>query len=314
MNFLNFKVIQQKKITEQDFKNFRLFYMPFLGAVPTVFYQYLHDLSNSESESIINFHNLPIFLFAKAEEIEEAKKKLIAVGLLRVFKNVQNNIYNFELIKPLECELFFRNKFLKKLLAEKIGEFNLEYLYEKNKDKISKSKNSNYVEISYSYFEIFDNNKKINNTTREITENTLEFNLNEDISLDEALVKLQPFHFYFYLTRKQAEQSIIELVHFMRSKSLKDEIINLIFNYTWNTKLEIQPALCKKIASNLVLEKRLEYKVAKNHFDSIMSNFNKLRRNNKNAFSTQDLLTSVLKNNNTELKEISMSELTEDFN
>lgn len=100
-------------------------YQPLIGPKPLMLYQTLHnELLLQDEESPQTHHTLMNYMMLALDEIYEARLKLEALGLLRTYKKVVENItvYTYELQPPYTPKAFFQDAMLSSLLYHYIGE------------------------------------------------------------------------------------------------------------------------------------------------------------------------------------------------
>lgn len=90
-------VINKTIITDTDKKNLINLYEPIIGALPICLYLTLiADLDRSETMSKdYNHHHLMSILKLSLNDLKEARKSLEAVGLLKTYLKVNQNLLNY---------------------------------------------------------------------------------------------------------------------------------------------------------------------------------------------------------------------------
>lgn len=134
-------------------------YLPVIGQTATNFYVILSNIIENQAKNgnlTFNSANICKQLSVSNEELVNAKDKLEAIGLLSTFisTNSRNdNIFIFLIKSALNYQEFIINPRLKKLLINKIGTNNFEYLEYKNAPE---SQLQDAIEITRSFDQVFD--------------------------------------------------------------------------------------------------------------------------------------------------------------
>lgn len=145
-----YTVINQTVLTEVDKKILTNLYQPIVGAEAVSLYLTLwSDLDKLEliSDSYTH-HHLMVVLKSRLDKIEEARKSLEAVGLVKSFfkKNEGINEYLYELYSPLSAYEFFNHPVLSVVLLNNMGEEEFNNL--KNMYKKLTVKKDDFIEIT----------------------------------------------------------------------------------------------------------------------------------------------------------------------
>ena len=164
-------------------------YQPLIGAISSIVYLTLVKQKRNESdediyslESLLNNMQLPINSFTNA------RRNLEAVGLLKTYESVNNDIHRFifELFAPKTPKEFFNDILFKGLLIQYVGEkeaLRLANSYEINTN-IDKDK---FDDISASFVEIFNPDYDHISFTKNVGENLATHNskkIASDINID----------------------------------------------------------------------------------------------------------------------------------
>lgn len=230
-----YTVINQSIITEIDKKIIISLYEPIIG--PSAVSLYLTLLSDLDKLELISrdytHHHLMTILKSDLKSIEQARKALEAVGLLRSYISINEalNKYLYELYSPLSAHEFFNHPMLSILLLNNVGEneYNLLISYYK---KITFKKDG-YEEITSTMNETFrsapPSEQIINNDIR--TKQSLGINLEDVIDFDlieahipHGLVNSKTF-------TKKTKEVINQLAYIYNIDSVKmSEIISLVID------------------------------------------------------------------------------------
>lgn len=162
-------------------------YQPIIGLTAVSLYLTLYnDLLNDEVESIsYNHHHLEKSMMTSLKVIEEARKKLEAIGLLKTFyKEAEINNYLYVLYAPLSARDFLNHPILNVVLYNNLGKAEYENVISKYKSR--KINIKDYQDITTSFDEVYtpvngysvDNYDIISDRTRKI-----EINSNIDLNL-----------------------------------------------------------------------------------------------------------------------------------
>lgn len=152
-----YTIVNQTILTEVDKKIIISLYEPIIGPIAvSLFLTLLSDLDKLELISRdFTHHHLMTILKSDLKAIEQARKALEAVGLLKSYVAMSDDVnkYLYELYSPLSASEFFAHPILSVLLLNNIGEneFNTLVNYYK---KISLKKDG-YEEITSSMNETF---------------------------------------------------------------------------------------------------------------------------------------------------------------
>ena len=162
-------------------------YQPIIGLSAVSLYLTLYnDLESSEVESVsYTHHHLMSIMMTNLKTIEEARKKLEAIGLLKTFyKEDATNNYIYILYAPLTASEFLNHPILNVVLYNNVGKVEYENIVSKYKKK--KINVKEYQDITTSFDDVYtsvngysiDNSDIIEEKTRKI-----EINSNIDLNL-----------------------------------------------------------------------------------------------------------------------------------
>ena len=182
-----YKVFNRALITDREKDLLVTLYQPIIGMVSVSLYLTLYnDLESSEVESITyTHHHLMSIMMTNLKTIEEARKKLEAIGLLKTFyKEDATNNYIYILYAPLTASSFLNHPILNVVLYNNVGKVEYENIVSKYKKK--KLNVKEYQDITTSFDDVYtsvngysiDNSDIIEEKTRKI-----EINSNIDLNL-----------------------------------------------------------------------------------------------------------------------------------
>lgn len=228
-----YTIINQTILTEVDKKIIISLYEPIIGPIAVSLYLTLWaDLDKLEIMSKdFTHHHLMTILKTKLVDIENARKSLEAVGLLKSYIKRNDNIneYLYELYSPLSASEFLNHPVLSVLLLNNIGEN--EYNIILNNYKRHTFSKSDYEEITSSMNETF---KSVNESVYEENirsvkklgvniESSIDFELLES-TLPKGLVTSKTFN-------KKTRDLINQLAFIYNIDSIKmSEIIRLVID------------------------------------------------------------------------------------
>ena len=182
-----YTVINQTILTEVDKKILINLYEPIIG--PNAISLYLTLWSDLDKLEIMSkdytHHHLMTILKSSLDVINEARKSLEAVGLLKSFVKESDNVneYLYELYSPISAYEFFNHPILNVLLLNNLGE--LEYNNIKNYYKKINVKKDNYIDITTSMNEIYKVVTPYEATNEEIRrQNSLGLNIDNILEFD----------------------------------------------------------------------------------------------------------------------------------
>lgn len=228
-----YTIINQTILTEVDKKIIISLYEPIIGPIAVSLYlTFWADLDKLEIMSKdFTHHHLMTILKSKLIDIENARKSLEAVGLLKSYIKRNDNIneYLYELYSPLSASEFLNHPVLSVLLLNNIGEN--EYNILLNSYKKYNFNKSDYEEITSSMNETF---KSVNeNVFEENIRNTKKLGINISSSIDfELLESTLPKGLVTSKTfNKKTKDLINQLAFIYNIDSVKmSEIIRLVID------------------------------------------------------------------------------------
>ena len=142
-------------LTSEDFSVVLNLYQPLMSPCCFSLYILLNDWQKDATKRYFLVNELEVALGCGLNDLYEARRKLEALGLLRVFVTHQNNVTQFiyEVQKPLTPQAFFREDLLRMLLLQFVGEHEYQRLQDKflKKDLIGVQ----YQEITCSLLDVF---------------------------------------------------------------------------------------------------------------------------------------------------------------
>ena len=149
-------VVNKSILDNDDRKILTMLYQPIIGPLPIMLYfSFWADLDKSELISTeLTHHHLATNMQMSLKEIEEARKKLEAIGLLKTFYKEENiNIYIYQLFSPIKANEFFNHPILNIVLYNNTGKKEYEKL--KSYFKMPRINTSSFEDITVSFSDIF---------------------------------------------------------------------------------------------------------------------------------------------------------------
>lgn len=248
-----FIVVNRTFISDKDRRIISMLYQPIIGSLATALYYTLWtDLDKSEIMSIeYTHHHLMTSLRIRLDNIIEARNKLEAVGLIRVYiKQGDVNSYVYELYSPLEANDFLTHPILNIVLYNNIGKIEYQKILEYF--KCPKVNLSNYKEITSSFSDIFESVKG----------NTFD-NLNHDIKRVQINNICIESEFDFDLLISSVPKGVLNTRTF--SKDIKDLILKLAFVYNMDAST-MSNIVITSIKTNGIIDKELLRKTVRNFY------------------------------------------------
>ncbi len=185
-----YTVINKTILTDKDQKVLSLLYKPIIGYQAISLYETLkNDLDNREfSSTELNHHHLMSIMQLSLIEIQQAREKLEAIGLLKTYvKQGTTNNYVYLLYSPLSSEEIFNHPILNVVLYSNLGKEEYNKLI--NLFKIPKVSLRDYDEITSSFDEVFTS---VENKSRDLNielnkYNSNDINISKGIDFDELI-------------------------------------------------------------------------------------------------------------------------------
>ena len=228
-----YTIINQTILTEVDKKIIISLYEPVIGPIAVSLYlTFWADLDKLEIMSKdFTHHHLMTILKTKLVDIENARKSLEAVGLLKSYVKRSDNIneYLYELFSPLSASEFLNHPVLSILLLNNIGEneYNIilnnykKHVFNKSEyEEITSSMNETFKSVNESVYE--ENIRSVKKLGINI-ESSIDFDLLES-TLPKGLVTSKTFN-------KRTKDLINQLAFIYNIDSIKmSEIIRLVID------------------------------------------------------------------------------------
>lgn len=232
----SFLVISENQLTEYDRRVLTYLYMPIVGALPINLYTVLYTFINNgdgESSMIPHLKLSKMLQILDMESILEARHKLEAIGLLKVYYHENRFVYSLKsVMTPSE---FLSDDLLKELLINAIGP---EEMQKTACDFLAHSIDlSKYKDITKKFDEVFEYHT-VDSTNQIYFDEIKTIVLNDD---GERVVVQNPHFDYKYFSTLIAAFDIIK-PEVLNSKTLYDFANRYSFIYQLSSE-EIKDAL-----------------------------------------------------------------------
>ena len=234
-------------LNKDDFIRLRFLYLPIIGNDSTMLYSLLNDLYllDKHKKMFLNWKEIKNILKISYEDLEIAKNKLEAIGLLTSFEKSDNVTFIYSLNKPSSAQNIRKNNvILYKEIIKNVGERTFEKIYfHYHKNLLDKSE---YKNITLKYQEVFKMHKQEEN------KNTLLIPLYQIDSVEQAIKELNSLQFIYFLTSEKASPSQISLINRIQLQNISYHSLNLIINYSFEKNGFIVNNHVEKIANDLI--------------------------------------------------------------
>lgn len=208
----------------------RIQYTPIIGSQAICLYQLLLDYSviSNNKLGFSSFFELSAILQISKNDLIQERKKLEAVGLIRVFEKADNKHFIIKINLPLAPNEFRQNSLLFKETISKIGELVFEKLsFAFKPDEYLKDE---YLEITQKYQDLFKLKYKITNKENQ---NTHTIALPSAKNVDEAIKSLNAQQFLNYLTGKLISEFQLRTIQRLTALGFSSQSLNLIIHYSF---------------------------------------------------------------------------------
>ncbi len=149
-------VVNKSIINDEDRTILTMLYQPIIGPLPIMLYFSLwSDLDKTELMSIeYTHHHLITNMQISLHSIQESRRKLEAIGLLKTFfKEESTNSYIYQLYSPIKPNDFFNHPILNVVLYNNLGKKEYEKL--KSFFKTPRLNTTGYEDITASFSDVF---------------------------------------------------------------------------------------------------------------------------------------------------------------
>lgn len=267
-------VINQTILSEKDNKIISILYQPIIGAVATnLYFTFFSQLDNGEiASNMLNHHHLMNNTQLKLNDIIEARMKLEAVGLLKVYLKEGNvNSYIYQLFSPLDPNEFLNNPILSSALCNNIGNSSYERIVEYF--KTPKINTKEYKNITCKFNDVFKISNLVKYSNEQELKKTSQLGIEFDPNIDlNNIFSLIPKELLNYKTLTNEQKELIYKLGF-------------IYNFNDDTMRDI---IRNSIGDNHLIDEELLRENSRNYYQ--FENNNKLPsviyRNQPECFRT----------------------------
>ncbi len=266
MDNQKFIIEVKNPLNRGDFIRLRFLYMPIIGKTSIILFSLLNDINllNKEQKIYSKWIDIKNLLEVSFQDLEIAKNKLEAVGLLTTFEKSNNSFFIYSLNKPSITEVFKKNCILYKKLISKVGEQLFEKIHFNFKIPILLK--DEYKDVTLKYQEVFDIENNFNEN------NTLETPLYNYDSIEEAIQKLNSLQFINYLTEKKPSPSQINMINRINIQNFNHFSLNLILNYSFEKNGKIVNAFVEKIANDFISRNIFSFEEVEKELENAKNN------------------------------------------
>ncbi|HAJ69877.1 MAG: replication initiation and membrane attachment family protein [Alkalibacterium gilvum] len=281
-------------ISDLDVSVLLSLYQPLMGVKSVSLYLSIKEYLSASTSKELPLSDILTHVDMGLREYYEARVKLEAYGLLKVYKHKNNDDrYLMTIEIPLSPKQFFNDMMLRMMLTEKLGERLVSELKEKYLKKYDSA--DEYKEITKSFHEVIDFNME-NHLEAFHSIDTLEQPRNP--SLDDTILKESDFDWDFFLSGLNK--------HFISSKSLTSNIKKLIetFHLIYSiNELAMQKFVLESadISSGEISEKQLTRIVHSHYLGETKQQKNEIKNNQKNSKRAEQLKAKGFKKEESEI-------------
>ena len=246
-------VVNKSIITAEDRLILTMLYQPIIGPLAVMLYFTLwSDLDKTKLISIeYTHHHLVTNMQISLSEIEKARLKLEAIGLLKTyFKEENTGNYIYQLYSPIKANDFFNHPILNVVLYNNVGKKE----YEKILDyfKSPKLSTNNYQDITVSFTEVFSS---VPLTSYEVVNNDIQKTNVQKLAINT--------NFDFDFLTKSLPSGLDENKIF--TKDIKELILQLSFLYNLDV-VKMQDIIPICITERGTLNKEELRKTCRNYY------------------------------------------------
>lgn len=262
---MKFTVEKSIDIINNDLKTLRNLYMPIIGPISVSLYELLLDYSELNNQIITYFpmKDVESTLGVSSDEVNIARKKLEAVGLVRTYEKADNYHFIFTINKPLSPSQLRSNSILFNMITKKISVETFErFEYSSRTTKYEKSE---FKETTLKFQDIFafENHVPEIQTTHELPSKTPD-------SIEDAIAGLNPPQFVAYLTNKRVQRSMISMLNDLTNSAFSSRTINLIIKYSYDVNGKVVKNHVRTIALDLLNKDAITYTMVKEELTTAM--------------------------------------------
>ncbi|MEG1310082.1 MAG: DnaD domain protein [Bacilli bacterium] len=253
-----FTVINRTILHNSDRKSLTMLYQPIVGSIAiNLYFTFWTYLEQNDLLSEVTTHKQLInYMGVSLKEIEDARKHLEAVGLIKTFvKKGEINDYRIELYSPQPAYDFFSNPLLCTSLETALG--TLQYNKTKNHFKIPKIELIDYEDISESFSNLYQASSNFIIDTSNIRKRNFNtFGVKSDIDIEKLILRIPE----------------ITANHIEVPRKVSEIIVKLCFLYRFS-----EPTYIELIGKSVIGKNRIDSKILASNF----ANYYKFENNNR---------------------------------
>lgn len=213
----------ERTISDQDVHVLTTLYQPLIGSNAFSLYMALKGSIQIVTEWTAEqpISSLLSRLDIGIPEFYQARVRLEALGLLKVYRSKKNNdLYLYEVRPPMSAALFFQDNMMRLILVEKVGE----RIYKELRSQFISERPSDheYEDVTKSFLDVFHFDLQKYNRMNRIGQDVLVFD-EKNSSPSESITENDGFDWNFF--QKGLDR------HFINKKSITQEIKELIYTF-----------------------------------------------------------------------------------
>ena len=278
----------KQQINEKHKLALRNLYLPILGMEPIILYQLLIDYNemNQGKKAYYEWKDIAKTSRMSIIELDIAKKKLEAVGLLRTFVSPDEIHHIFTINPPLLANEFKNNSLLYREAVKQIGDLLFERTYFATQEiRIAKDE---FAESTAKYHDVFDANVQQQQNTLDMPKVNFE-------NKDDAVKGLTSSQFINYITNNRVSPTQLSMIQRVQNAGLSSWSLNEIIDYTFVVEGKIVSNYIESIANDLINKNitdpkdiRLELHNAKENSERLSSSTTSKEEKVEDTVSTTD--------------------------
>ncbi|MBX4210277.1 MAG: hypothetical protein K4H23_03960 [Mollicutes bacterium PWAP] len=273
---MSYKISITENLNDIDRAIISTLYLPVIKSLAFNIYMFLYDSFNNNYLKIVNDKTILSYFNINEDKFKVQIKLLSAIGLIKILEHSENKKIIICIKRPMTFESIKNNTLFKSLIIKEIGTINFDNIMENNNNNLV---NSNYNDVSTSFIEIFSPIPV------------------EKTEISNPIEDLNAISFYKYLTKASASKSIRNSIEFALENGMNNRGINLIINYTNNSKGRINKNYFSTIISDFIKQEIISFEQIQYEIENIISSINnkilKDKSNNEPIGDVLGLLNSL---------------------
>lgn len=287
MSDIMFTTELKNEISQNSLISLRNLYLPIIGMEAVTLYSIINDYHtlNKSNPTYISINDIASTMRMEPSEVLVAKKKLEAVGLLRVFERADNKHFIFSINTPLSPEAFKKNSILYRAAIKQIGDLVFERVYFNTKE--NNIKKDDFKEVTVKYHDVFD-------LPSDNIGNTLEMPMVKFNNKDEAIKGTTPYQFVKYISDVKVSPSQMALFQRLQNSGLSSWSINEIIDYSFEVNGSIVANHIEVIANDMIskaITNPLDIKVEMSNAKSISKSSEGISKSIEKEMTTNEDLS-----------------------